>query len=232
MNKFIRAIKNTDLSVIENIIKKEPKWIQWSENNGKNALHYLCGLDLSKDPTKIKSSLQILKLLIKKGININSVHKFEDNSEIFPATPLWYAYTRGRNETLFTWLLANGADPSHCMFAIAWYDDIKSAALFKKYGALLDEKAGDCTPFLAAFMWKRFNMAEWLLKNGANVNFQDAKGNTALFYAVKRKYKVGQVELLLKCGADFNRNNNDGLSPKKLAESNRKKEILSLFATR
>jgi len=112
-------------------------------------------------------------------------------------TEEWYAYTRGRNEKSVTWLLANGADSGHCMFAIAWYDDVKAAALFSKYGA--------------------------------NVNFKDREGNTALFYAVKKKYKIDDIGLLLKFGADPDIENQQGISARKLAEMNRQRKILGLF---
>jgi ankyrin repeat protein len=115
------------------------------------------------------------------------------------------------------------------MFAIAWYDDAKSANLFKKFGAKIDEEVGGNTPFLASFMWKRFTIAQWFLKNGAAINFADSLGNTALFYAVKRKYNIEYISLLVQFGADFDKKNNDGISPKRLAELNSQKKILGLF---
>jgi hypothetical protein len=229
MNKFIQAVKYLDLTSIEEMLHRESKWIKWCEDGGKNALHYLCGLDISKDPRKVEISLQILKLLLKGGMDINSVHKIPDDYGIFPATPLWYAYTRGRNEKLFTCLLKNGANPDHCMFAIAWNDDVKSANLFKKHGAKIHDEDGGDAPFLAAFMWKKLNMAEWFLKNGADVNFVDSEGTSALLYAVKRNYEIENVKLLLQFGADFNKEK-DGLSPKKLAELNGQKKNLNLFS--
>lgn len=161
---------------------------------------------------------------------MNAVHRVPDpNCGFFPATPLWYAYTRGRNETLYKYLLKAGANPEHCMFAIAWYDDVKSAALFKKHGAAIDDGSGGDTPFLAALNWKKFMVAEWFLQHGANVNFADIKGNTALFYAVKRKYKTVHIQMLLQYGTDCQKENSEGVSPKKLAEQNHQRNILQVF---
>ncbi|MEP6611439.1 MAG: ankyrin repeat domain-containing protein, partial [Mucilaginibacter sp.] len=205
------------------------RWFNWQEETGKNALHYLGGVDISKSPEKTGDSLQLLKLLLNGGMDINSIHNIPDANCNFPATPLWYAYTRGRNAGIYTYLLQNGANPDNCMYVIAWYDDVEAAELFRKHGAKVDDPTAGDTPFLAAFNWKRFSMAEWFLKNGANVNFTDSKGNTALFYAVKRKCKIEQVEMLLRFGADFNHENNEGLSPKKLAIINKQKKLSGLF---
>jgi len=229
MNKFIQAIKDLNQPFIKELLQKDSKWISWHEDNGKNALHYLCAVEISKQPQKAETSLQILKLLLKSGMDINSIHSIPGNCDSFPATPLWYAYTRGRNPRLFTYLLKSGAGPNNCMFAIAWYNDVKAAELFKKHGAKIENDDGKNTPFLAAFTWKKFDVAKWFLQHGANVNAYDNDGNTALFYAVKRKYEIEYIELLLQFKADFNKENNEGISPKNLAELNRQKKILSLF---
>jgi len=232
MNRFITAIKELNLSRIEELLQKEPQWLSWKEDDGKNALHYLGGVVISKFPEKAETSLGILKLLLKSGMDINSIHNIPDGCGVFPATPLWYAYTRGRNELLYKHLLAHGANSDHCMYAIAWYDDAEAAALLKKYGASINGDTGADTPFIAAFNWKRYHVAEWFLANGADVNFADDKGNTALYYAVKRKLPIEQIQLLLKYGADLDIRNKEGISPKILAETNRQKKILSLFANR
>src|SRR5688572_18259683 len=105
MNKYIEAIKALDIETVKSMIEKDAKWLTWAEPSGKNALHYLCGLGPG-DAKSSEASLAILKLLLKKGMNMNSIHRIEDkNCDFFPATPLWYAYTRGRNETLYKFLL-------------------------------------------------------------------------------------------------------------------------------
>jgi len=230
MNKYIQAVKDLNLHAIEAILQKDPKWLSWAEDDGRNALHYLGGVNVSGSSEKADVSLQILQLLLKNGMDINSVHQIKDDCGFFPATPLWYAYTRGRNEKLWHYLLANGADPENCMFAIAWYDDAEAAAVFKAHGAKIDDGFIGDTPFIAAFGWRKFNAAQWFLENGADVNFPDKKGNTALFYAVKRKYPIEQIQMLLQFGADINQENNEGTSPQKLAESTRQRKVLGLFA--
>ncbi|UOE51727.1 ankyrin repeat domain-containing protein [Mucilaginibacter sp. SMC90] len=229
MIKFIRYVKDLDVEAVKGMIEKDPRWLTWAEDSGKNALHYLGGVEIGKRPDKAEDSLTILKLLLDCGMDINSIHRIKEECGFFPATPLWYAYTRGRNELLYKYLLAKGADPEQCMYAITWYNDIGGADLFKSYGAQTDSSAGIDTPFMAAYNWKRFEIAEWFLKNGADVNFADKDGNTTLFYAVKRKYKLDQIRLLLRFGADFNKENKQGISAKKFAEQNNQTGILKLF---
>jgi len=107
MNKFIEAIKDLDIDAVNGFLDN-PKWVDWSEPAGKNALHYLCGLGLSDDPVKAETALSILKLLLKHGVDINSIHRIEDkNCDFFPATPLWCAYTRSRNAKLYKRRLVN-----------------------------------------------------------------------------------------------------------------------------
>lgn len=231
MIKFIQHIKDLNVGAVKTMIEKDHRWLTWAEDSGKNALHYLCGIEIAKRPAKAEESLSMLKLLLAKGMDINSIHRIKEECGFFPATPLWYAYTRGRNKLLYEYLLANGANPEHCIYAITWYNDVEAAGLFKSYGAQTDPGVGNDSPFIAAFNWKRFEVAEWFLSNGANVNFADKDGNTALFYAVKRKYKLDQIRLLLKYGADFNIENKQGISARKLAEQNNQTGVLKLFTS-
>lgn len=55
MNKFIQAIKSLDLPLLERVIQTEPKWINWAEEDGKNGLHYLCGVPIASYPEKLTS---------------------------------------------------------------------------------------------------------------------------------------------------------------------------------
>lgn len=224
MNKFIQAIQKADFERVEEAIAKNPKLLQWSEKDGKNALHFLSAIDVSGAKDKVKPILKIARFLLKKGMDINSVHRISERKGFFPATPVWYAYTRGRNEKLYTYFLKNGGSPEHCMFAIAWNDEVKAAELFKKYGAKITD-----APFLSAFYWRRLKMTEWFLKNGADVNYVGPEGYSALLLAVKRRAPIEQIKLFLKYGADINKENKAGLSPLKQAESNRQREVLKLF---
>jgi ankyrin repeat protein len=226
MNKFVRAIKDLDLAAIKAIVSEEPKWLAWAEADGKNALHYLCGVSAAGE--QANTALDILKFFLKKGMDINSIHNIADKNCDFPATPLWYAYTRGRNEKLYKYLLKNGAAPENCMWAIAWYDDVAAAKLFIKYGAKINEKPGLNDLFLGAFGWRKYKFAEWLLNQGADVNAPGPRGYTALMFAVKRK-EEDTIKFLLRYGADANKKSEDGMSAMKLAKQKGPKRIAQLL---
>jgi ankyrin repeat protein len=227
MNKFITAIRDLDLAAVKEFVKN-PKWLNWSEPTGKNALHYLCGRGPSNDPEKAQAELEILKLLLKNGTDIDSVHKIPEKNGYFPGTPLWYAYTRGRNEKLYKYLLKNGADPSHCWWAIAWYDDVPAAELWLKHGATIDVRPSLNDLFLGSFQWKKYGFASWLLEKGADVNAPGPAGLTALMLAVKRKDEDA-IKLLMRSGADPDRESEQGISARKIAETKGPKRLLDLL---
>jgi ankyrin repeat protein len=116
------------------------------------------------------------------------------------------------------------------MFAIAWYDDPKAAALFQKHGAKITEKNGKDTPFMAAMGWKKFKVAEWFLANGADVEITDELGNTSLLLTVKKKYPLPVIKMLIKYGADPDKQNKKGESAHKIASSYRDKSIFKILS--
>ncbi|HVF29631.1 MAG TPA: hypothetical protein VNA22_01625 [Pyrinomonadaceae bacterium] len=229
MNKYIEAIKALDHDRVAEMIRNDSKWLMWSEPNGKNALHYLCGVPPGS-VAEAATSLKILKLLLKAGMDINSVHRVEEkNCDFFPATPLWYAYTRGRNEKIYKYLLKTRADPSHCWWAIAWYDDVAAAKLWLKHGAVFDDKPSIDDLFLGAFQWKKMNFAKWAHSEGADVNARGPGGMTALMLAVKRKDEVS-IKWLVAKGADPDIKDEKGISARKITETKGPKRLLELIA--
>ena len=224
MNRFITAIKNLDLTSVRQQLSENPQWINWTDKTGKNPLHYLCAVPVDDDRKKASDSVAIAKLLLDKGIDINAANIIQSNNCDFPATPVWYAYAKGRNEKLYTYLLNHGANPDHCMFAIAWNDDERAAELFKSHGAPVEDAA-----FLSAYLWRRIKMADWFLKNGADVNHTGAEGYSALHLAVKRKAPLEQVKWLLSYGANPHLPDKNGITPEQIASENRQKAMLELF---
>jgi ankyrin repeat protein len=74
------------------------------------------------------------------------------------------------------------------------------------------------------------NIFEYLIKKGADINAMDKNGNNIIFDAFmsygkdKNNYEY-YIKILLEKGADINRKNNYGISPKELANSSANYDI-------
>jgi hypothetical protein len=226
VNKYITAVTTLDLDAVREFTQSD-KWVNWSEPTGKNALHYLCAVQPKNREDEAKS-LDTLKHLLSLGMDSNSVHRIAEKNSDFPATPLWYAYTRGRNETLYKYLLANGAKPVNCWWAIAWYDDIPAAELFLDHGAVLDGSPTSDELFVASVYGKKYDFAKWLLKQGADVNAAGPAGLTAIILAVKRKDEH-LIRWLIKEGADPDKTAENGASARTIVEAKGPKRLLQLL---
>ena len=95
-----------DIKLIEMFINK--KSINCVDKNGKNALFYLLSKQ-NTSPTFDKETANIIRLLIKNGININCISKFEQGNKIFKQSPLSLA-ANNNYFISFQELLNNGAN--------------------------------------------------------------------------------------------------------------------------
>ena len=83
------------------------------------------------------------------------------------------------------------------------------------------------TPFLAAWMWKKFEAARFLAKRGADVNFADPKsGRTALHYGVEKEFDPAQLAWLVDHGASPDIKDKSGVSARDRASRKRNKRWL------
>ena len=99
-------------------------------------------------------------------------------------------------------------------------------------GVAVTQVTEDETPFLGAIKWSRFGAAERLLRHGANVNFQNSKGLTALHLILKKNSDRRHVEMLLRYGADPTIKAKDGKSPLDLVRDRRDKTYFTLLSRR
>ena len=139
-------------------------------------------------------------------------------------TPLFFAVARARNPTLVRLLLKRGAEvnaaPGGGLFAAAWWDDVENLKLLLGAGAQVDIVVG-ITPFLAAWLWRKFDSAKHLATHGANVNFGDRKGKTALHHGVEKEFPPGMLTWLVKHGASPDIEDREGVTPRLRASRQR-----------
>jgi len=82
------------------------------------------------------------------------------------------------------------------MWAAVWDQNLRIAELLLSHGAEVNPVVHNEMPLLLVVKSKRLKLLDWLVKNGADLNFRDAKGYAALHHAIKRKYTAAQVKML------------------------------------
>jgi ankyrin repeat protein len=225
--RLFQSIKALDVEAVAALLEAQPDLLRVTDERRRNPLHFLCSLPAG--PKTVRRSLTLARRLLDAGLDVNAPAFVEG---AFQATPLWYAISRGRNLPLARFLLRHGSTPENALWAAAFAEDKDAIDLLVGNGASLDPVAEDETPFLGAVRWSRFAAAERLLRHGANVNFQNSKGVTALHLVLKKNSDPKHVEMLLRHGADPTIKSRDGKSPLDLVRNRRDKTYFNLLARR
>jgi ankyrin repeat protein len=225
--RLFRSIKALDVEAVTSLLETLPDLLRATDDRRRNPLHFLCSLPA--DPKTSGRALMLARRLLDAGLDVNAPAFVEG---AFRATPLWYAISRGRNLPLARLLLKHGSTPENCLWAAAFAEDAGAIDLLVRSGASLDPVAEDETPFLGAIKWSRFVGAERLLRRGANVNFQNSKGLTALHLVLKKNSDRRHIEMLLHHGADPTIKSRDGQSPLDLVRTRRDTTYFNLLLAR
>jgi uncharacterized protein len=225
--RLFRAVKALDLEAVAALLAAQPELARATDDRRRNPLHFLCSLPAHATTTD--RSIRLARHLLGAGIAIDAPAFVED---AFQATPLWYAISRGQNLPLARFLLREGSTPEYCLWEASFKDDVETIDLLIRHGASVDPVTEDETPFLGAITWSRFAAAERLLHHGANVNFQNSKGVTALHLVLKKDSAPRHVLMLLRHGADPTIKSKDGRSPLDLMAKRRDKTYLEMLSGR
>jgi ankyrin repeat protein len=214
--RFFEAAGAWRAADVATMAREQPAFVAARDARGRTALH-ICARRAARGAAAAQRALATAKALVAAGADIDAVQPIRDGDEIFPATALWYALGWGRNRRLGAYLLARGADPNHCLFALVWLDDLASAKLVRRYGADLDELGHGETPLIYAIRHRRARFAEWLLRQGADATIPGPRGYTPLHHAVRRRLPSSTLRLLVRRGADAHAVADDGISVAELA---------------
>ena len=223
--RLFQPIKALDVDAVAALLDALPELIRVIDDRRRNPLHFLCSLPAN--PKTSRRSLALARRLLDAGLDVNAPAFVEG---AFQATPLWYSISRGSNLPLARLLLKHGSTPENSLWAAAFAQNVEAIDLLVRTGASLDPVAEDETPFLGAIKWSRFTAAERLLQHGANVNFQNSKGVTALHMVLKKNSDRRYVEMLLRHGADPRLKARDGKTPLDLVAKRRDKTYFNLLS--
>jgi ankyrin repeat protein len=196
-----------DVDGVRELLARQPALLAATDRQGRNLLLAACSVHARALGLSDTRAPRLVQLLLDAGMDVESAVLADG----YPCTAVWFAVARGRNPKVVELLVARGAK-ARGLFAAGWHEDLPMLRLLLRLGAELDEHAEDETPFLHCWKNRRWKAAELLLRAGADVNFQDPKGMTALHYALKKGYAIERVRLLMKHGASAATVDEQGIS--------------------
>jgi ankyrin repeat protein len=205
-------------------LNAKPSLLGVTDRQGRNLLHVAAGTSSERLHVSATLAARVVDLLLDRGMAIDAPYGRDK------CTALFEAVARGRNPTLVRRLVARGAKvasaPGGGLFAAGWWDDVENLEILLDHGARIDIVVG-VTPFLASWMWRRFKAAKALALRGANVNYQDKKGKTALHHGVEREYDPALLRWLVEHGASPDIPDRDGVSARLRASRKRDKRFVA-----
>jgi ankyrin repeat protein len=205
--RLFEAARSLDLGAIRRELATKPALLSATDPQGRNLLLVVCSVDPKTLGLPASRSVQLAEHLLDAGLDVESTKWAEG----YPCTAAWFAAAKAKSTKLVELLVRRGAKPRG-LFAAGWNNDLAMLELLIDLGAEVDEQFEGETPVLHCWKNKRFKPAEFLLRAGADVNFRDPKGMSALHYALDRLYDPAMIKLLVKHGASPAIVDGDGVS--------------------
>ena len=220
--RIIEAVKQLDLESTKKLVQAKPSLLTVTDRQGRNLLHLACSASCEKLKVPEALSARMVNFLLDQGLDIESPVGRDK------CTVLFFAVARARNLTLVKLLLKRGAKvneaPGGGLFAAGWWEDLDILDVLIRAGAKIDIIVGD-TPFLGCWCWKRFEAAKFLALKGADVNFRDKKGRTALHHGIEKEFDPALLKWLVEHGASPDIPDNEGVSARLKASRKRDKRF-------
>ena len=149
-----------------------------------------------------KGDIAAVQQAIDVGLDVNACY-----GRRWPEPLLLYCASQPE---ILELLLKNGADPNCYDESIlhSWIERSDITALRKESVKLLLDHGVDInieesgyTPLHKAVARRNFDVMKWLIEWGADINAEDAAGETVLDMAVRNKYNIDIIEFLCSKGA-------------------------------
>ena len=224
---LLDSIRRLNLRDAKRLLAAKPALSSAIDRQGRNLLHVACSASPQLLRLAPSTQLRVVDWLLEQGFKIDE--KFGRDA----CTPLFLAVARARSPRLASFLIERGASPEaapgHALFAATWWDDVKSLELLLDAGARIDIVVG-VTPFLAGWGWRRFRAAKFLVLNGADVDFKDPRGRTALRLGIEKEYDPALLRWLVKHGASPDVKARDGITPRERASRKRDKRFAAAMS--
>jgi hypothetical protein len=221
---IIEAVKQLDLAETRRLLKSNPALCDVTDRQGRNLLHIACTASPVALRVPYGGQPRFADFLLKQGFPIDQPVGKD------ACTALFFAVARARNPALVKLLLARGASvkaaPGGGLFAASWWNDVTNLKLLVSAGAEIDVEVG-VTPFLAAWTWRQFAAAKYLALQGADLDFHDRKGRTALHWGIEKEFDPKLLTWLVKRGASPDKRDREGVTARERASRKRDKRFLA-----
>lgn len=224
---LIEAVQRLDRGRTQTVLEEKPQLLTVTDRAGRNLLHLACAASPRRLGKTNSTQVRLAEFLLDRGMAIDNAYGRDK------VTPLFIAVARARNPLLTKYLLRRGADinaaPGGGLFAAGWYDDVQNLKILIDAGANIDVVVG-ITPFLASFLWKKFGAAKALVLAGADINYQDQKGKTALHHGVEKEFSPAMLTWLVNHGAKVDIEDHERVSVLLRAARKRDKRFLKAIS--
>lgn len=168
-------------------------------------------------------------ILLQAGVSVDVVYEIPDGTEIFPATPLWFAVAHSENDMLVQYLLSMGADANVPVFAATYRGDLKILECLHKYGANWNQTFDGNTPIMELFRYRRTKVVPWLLAHGARATDTDEKQRTLMHLAAIYGSRLPILRELVAHGADVFSQDAEGVTPLEYAQKHSRREVVQFL---
>ena len=207
--RLASCVRAFDAGAVVAGLNKRPELLHHADAHGRNWLQLCASVDAHKRGLAPAAAIPLAHALLDLGIDVNAAAFTEGT---WRATALWYAVSRGGNIDLARYLLASGSTPEHCLWAAVYREDFEMIALLVDAGARLEAVAEQETPLPHAVKYSRFRGAEALLDAGADPDYRDVHGMTALHYMLKKNSDIRHVLMFAVHGARGDIPDRDGMT--------------------
>lgn len=223
----LEAVKDLDLVRTRMLLRDRPDLLKVRDRQNRNLFQLACSIPPRKRRASPAAQTRFAEFLLDRGFAI------DEPAGKDACTALFFAVAGARNPSLVKRLLARGANvtqaPGGGLFAAGWWNDVDNLKLLIDAGAKIDVVVG-VTPFLASWCWKQFDAAKYLAQRGADVNYQDQKGRTALHRCIEKEFDPKLLTWLVRHGASPDITDRDGVSARIKASRKRDKRWFAAFS--